>query len=89
MKSIKASILNDNNSLVIVFLGEQFKLEMMVTRRSREATESSEGMPFSSKFSTIEGRSEIINRNCYGIIMDSIVELKEKVIHQLQITFQN
>ena len=89
MKSIKASILNDNNSLVIVLLVEQFKLDMMVTRRSREATESSEGMAFSSKFSTIEGRSEIINRNCYGIIMDSIVELKEMVIHQLHITFQN
>ena len=45
LKTIKSSILTDKNDLVSGLLGEQFKLEMMVPQRTKEALKTSEGLP--------------------------------------------
>ena len=47
LQKIKASIMTKNNALFSGILGEQFKMEMMVSQRSKEAPKKSEGLPVS------------------------------------------
>ena len=85
LQTIKSLIMNENNDLVGRLLGEQFKLDMMVPRRAREAIKISEGLPVSLPFQVQqkqENRKDRSSRN-------SRVELKKKVIHQSQTPGQN
>ena len=75
----------ENNVLVSGLLGEQFRMEMMVPQRSKEAPKTSEGLPVSLSFS-IQGKQENMK---YRRSRNSRVELKKTVIHQRQIPGQN
>ena len=78
---IKASIIIDNNTLISEILGDQFKMEIMVTQRSKEAPKTSEGIPVSFPV-TIQ---ETQNNMNYRVSMDSTMKLKKTLIHQRQI----
>ena len=45
LRTIKASILTENNALVSGFLGEQFNMDIMVPQIYRKSTNTSEGIP--------------------------------------------
>ena len=47
MYTIKASIVTENNALVIGILGEHFRLDMMVPQRDKESPKTSEVLPVS------------------------------------------
>ena len=47
LQTIKASIVSKNNDLVSGILGEQFRMKMMVSQRSKGAPTISEGIPVS------------------------------------------
>ena len=47
LQTIKASIINENNALVSGILGDQFKLEMIVPKRTKESPKTSEGLTVS------------------------------------------
>ena len=55
LQTIKASITTKNNDLVSGLLGEQFRLEIIVPKISKEAPRTSEGLPVSSPVS-IQGK---------------------------------
>ena len=84
-RTIKASTMNKNNSLVCGILGEKFKMLMMVPQRSKEEPKKSEVLTVSSTV-TIPEREN--NMEVRGIIC-STVELKKKLIHQCEIPGQN
>ena len=44
MQTIKSLIMTENNALVSGLLGEQFRMEMMVPQRAKEAPKTSEGI---------------------------------------------
>ena len=85
MQIIKAPIMTNNNAFVSGLLGEQFRLEVMVPQRTKEAPKTSEGLLVSFQFS-IQGRKE----NMKDISSRNIrVELTKTLIHQLQIPGQH
>ena len=51
--------MNKNNALISGLLGEQFRLEIMVPKRAKEATKTSEGLPVSLPLS-IQGKQDNI-----------------------------
>ena len=57
LKTIKASIMTENNALVSGLLGEHFNLDMIVPQISKEAPTTSEGLPVSLPVS-IQGLEE-------------------------------
>ena len=57
LQTIKASIMIKDYDLVCGLLGEQFRLEMMVPQRAKEAPKTSEGLPVSFPF-PIQGKQE-------------------------------
>ena len=80
LQKIKASILNENNDLIIGLLGEQFKMEMMVPQRAKEAPKTSEGLPVSLSFAIQETQ----NNTKYRGIRNITVELKNTEIQNCQ-----
>ena len=81
----KNSIMTENNALVSGLLGEQFRLEMMVTQRSKETPKTSEGLPVSLPVS-IQGKQENTKDRRSRNIR---VEMKKTVIHQRHIPGQH
>ena len=84
-QKIKASIMTDNNALVSGLLGEQFRMEMMVTQRSKESPKTLEGLQFLLSVS-IQGKQENTKDRSSR---NSRVELKRMVIYQNHIPGQN
>ena len=74
--------MTNNKSLFRGILVEQFKLEIMATQRDKELPKTSDVLLFSLKVVIPETKNNTQDRGG----MDSTVELKETVIHQLQIT---
>ena len=70
-----------NNALVSGLLGEQFRMEMMVPQRSKEAPKTSEGLPVSFPVKIQGKQDNVEDRGSRS----SRVELKKMVIHQRQI----
>ena len=85
LNTIKASIKTKNTSLVSGLLVEQFSMEMMVPKRSKETPKISEELPDSLPVS-IQGKQE--NMEDIGS-KSSRVELDKTVIHQHQILGQH
>ena len=56
LQKIKASIVTNKNALVSGLLGEQFRIETMVSQISKEATKKSEGLPVSLPVSIQGGK---------------------------------
>ena len=56
LQKIKSSIMTKNNALVRGLLVEQFRLDMMVTQRSKESPKTSEGLPVSFPDATQENK---------------------------------
>ena len=50
LQTIKASIMNNNNALVIGLPGEQFRLEMMVPQRAKEAPKHKSNFQFNCQY---------------------------------------
>ena len=75
----------ENNTLVIGILVEQFRLDMMVPKRSKEAPIISEGLPVPLPFS-IKGKQENMK---YRSSRNIRVELKNAIIYQYQIPWQH
>ena len=44
LQTTKASMMTENNDLVIGLLGDQFRLDIMIPQRSKEAPKTSEGL---------------------------------------------
>ena len=80
-KTIKASIMNENNALVSGLLGYQFKLEMMVPQRAKKA----EIILFSFPVAIQETQDNMNDQGIWNIT----TELKNTVIHQRQIPGQH
>ena len=70
-----------NNALFSGFLGKHFKLDMMVPKRSKEAPKTSELLTVLLPVAIPETQNNTEDRGS----MYKIVELKRKLIHQLQI----
>ena len=85
LQTMKASMMTKNNSLVSGLLGDQFKLDIMVTQRAKESTKTSEG-PTVSLSVLIEVKQDNTKEICSR---NSIVELNKAVIHQRHIPGQN
>ena len=83
-QTIKAS-LTKNNYLLIALLREQFRLEIIIPQKFKEAPKTSEGLPVSLTV-TIQGKQENMKDIGSSNIM---VELKKTVIHQRHISGQN
>ena len=77
LKTIKSSIMTKNNALVSGLLGEQFRLDMMVQQRSKEASKTSEGLPVSLLLS-IKGKQENTKDRSSR---NRRVELKKTITH--------
>ena len=67
-----------NNALVDGLLGEQFRMEMIVPQRSKEAPKTSEGLPVSFPVSIQVKQENMEYRGSRNIR----VELKRTVTHQ-------
>ena len=85
LKTVKASIMTNNNALVSVLLGDQFRTEMMVPQRDKESPKKSEGLPVLFPVSIQVKQENMEDRGSRS----SRVELKKMVIHQRQIPGQN
>ena len=70
-----------NNVLISVLLGEQFKMYIMVPQRFKETTKTPEELLVSLIVAIQETKDNIKDRGS----RDSTAELKNTVIHQLQI----
>ena len=77
--------MTDNNALTIGILVQQFKIDIMVPHRAKEAPRTPDGLPFSMPVKIQETQSKKKDRG----IRDSTVKLKTRVIHQRQIPGQN
>ena len=77
LQTIKVSIMTDNNAFVSGLLGEQFRLEMMVSQRSKEAPKILYKLPFLLPVSTQGGKYKMEGRGS----RNSTVELKKTAIH--------
>ena len=85
MKTIKASIMTKDNALVSGIMGEQFKLEMMVPQRGKEAPKTSEGLPVSLPVSIQRKQHKMNVRGS----RNRTIELNKMVIHQCYIPGQH
>ena len=74
-----------NNDLVSRLLGVQFSMEIVVSKRANETTETSEGLTVSFLVA-IQGKQD--NMKDIGI-SNSMLELNKTVIHQRQIPGRN
>ena len=74
-----------NNALVSGLLVDQFKIYIMVPKRSKESPKTSELLPvsFPVAIPEIQNNTEDIGR------LDRTVELRKTVIHQFQIPDQH
>ena len=79
LQKIKYLITNEINALVCGLLGEKFRLNMMVTQKSKEAPKTTEGPTVSLPVS-IQGKQ--YNTKERGS-RNSRVELNRAIIHQL------
>ena len=73
--------MTENNGLVGGLLGEQFKMNMMVTQIPKEEPKTSEGIQVSLPVEIPETHNNTEDKGS----MDSMVEPKKTVIHQQQI----
>ena len=85
LQTIKASIMTNNNALVIRLLGKQFRLEMMVPQRAKESPKTSEGHPVSLPVAIQEKQDNMEYRGS----RNSMVDLKKTVIDKRQIPGQH
>ena len=85
LKTIKPSIMNEDNALVSGLLGEKFRLEMMVAQRAKESPKKSERLQVSL---TVVVQEKQYNMN-YKVSRNITVELKKTATHQHQIPGQH